>query len=153
MKTIQIKIDSGKQGPAPQAPQNMNAVLPVALWRGEPVNIDVALFADASTVATVTDVTEIKIDISPDAAHTTPEFTDTATVANSQLDLSVTSGDWTAGTARHARFPLAKGDIAPDMDGAEVRSMWLRLTMLDDAEWVVLCNGPISVYEAGAWPV
>lgn len=153
MKTIQIQIDSGKTGPAPQYAADYNVVLPVALWRGEPANIAVALFSDSDTVADVSNVSEITLEISTDAAHTTPDFTQTIDALDTGWDETITKADWIAGTAQHALFEVNKGDVAPDMESSEIKQMYLRITMIDNAEWVVLCNGPISVHEAGDWPV
>lgn len=153
MKKIQIQLDASATGPAPQSPRDLNTGLPVALWRGEPVAIAASLFSNASTVATVADVTEIKLDISLTADHAAPILTSTATVANTRLDLTITAGSWQDGTDQHAIFPVAKGDLDPDMEGAEQKTLWLRVTMLDDSEWVVLCNGQIAIHEAGPWPV
>lgn len=153
MKKIQIKIDSSARGSAPQGAIDYNTLLPLALWRGEPVEIVVALYTDAETPDTMTDVTEMNLEISTDAAHTTPLVSSSATVANTRLGLTLDDADWLTATAQHGLFPLAKGDIDPDMAGQSRLDLWLRVTMIQDSEWIVLCNGNIVCHEAGAWPV
>jgi hypothetical protein len=152
-KNIRLKIDTGRTGSAPQQAIDSATLAPVAVWRGEAVDVDVGLFDDATTPETMTNVTLMTLDISATADHAAPIQSIPATVANGRLDLTVTDGDWTAGTAQHARFPIAKGALTLAMDGAETRTLYLRITAIESGEWIVLAQGACSIHEAGAWPV
>lgn len=149
LKQIRMKLFSGFTGKAPQAPEDMDTFQPPAFWRLEGCRVNVAVYDAASTVATMTDVTEMKLLISPTPDHASPAITETATVGGGALDLTVTDADFLAGTARHAYFDIDASALAPVMAGQASATMYLRISMTWDSKTIILANGPITVHEAG----
>ena len=148
-KIIRMKILTGLTGKAPAAPEDMDTFQPPQLWRGEKTTVHATCYDAASTVATMTDVTEMKLLISPTMDHASPVVTETATTGGSTLDLTVTDADFLAGTARHAIFDIDAGALVPHMGGQGSVTMYMRLSMTWDSKLIILANGPINVHESG----
>ena len=148
-KVYRIKVLAGYNGKAPQGVTDMDAYRQAEFWRAEAATVNVAIYSDATTVADTTGLTEVEMLISSTPNHASPLVTKTATVG-SGLDLTVTDADFLAGTAQHATFALAAGDLDPDMAGEASRTMYLRLAATVSGATVVLANGEITVHEAGA---
>ncbi len=149
LKQIRMKLFSGYTGKAPQAPEDMDTFQPPAFFRLESCRVNVAVYDSTSTVATMTDVTELKMLISPTPDHASPVISEVANAGNSALDLTVTDADFLAGTARHGYFDIDASALAPHMGGQQSVTMYMRLSMTWDSKIIILAQGPVTVYEAG----
>lgn len=149
-RRIRIAADASKP-PDYQAKDLMSGSSLPAIWRGNDIQFEIAVFASDALVDDISNIASLTVRILAGSAASSAELV-SHTLTAAELNGALTNEQWLAKTHQHALVPFTGAETSPALGGVPSKQFWtvVSVTTNDNpGHEVTLCATLLTIYEDG----
>src|SRR5262245_2213698 len=134
LRKIRLALDATSFDP----PKDVNTGNTPALWRGNGVRVEFAIFENAALVSDLSNIDSVLLEVKA-TRHSDTDLIAPTPLVFADLNESLTLEQWAAGVLYHGAFELTGAQTNLDLDDEDHLDAWLVISVLtDEAEPITL---------------